>query len=66
VNLSVDYIRPRTVDDPAHDDSDYMIGLSHISGPRWDVPVTREELQKLQPWIPKSLRPIPEKTKEEK
>jgi hypothetical protein len=59
MNLTVDYIRPRMADDPG--DADYMIALSHISGPRWEVPVTKEELGKMQPWIPKALRDIPER-----
>lgn len=54
MNVSVDYIRPRMVDDPG--DADYMIAISQISGIRWEVPVTKEELEKLQPWIPKDLR----------
>lgn len=54
MNVSVDYIRPRVADDPG--DADYMICLSQISGIRWEVPVTKEELEKMQPWIPKTLR----------
>jgi len=42
------------VGDPA--DADYMIGISQISRIRWEVPVTKEELEKMQPWIPKDLR----------
>lgn len=54
MNVSVCYIdsRPRPEDPKA----DYWIGLSQISGIRWEVPVTKEELEKLQPWLPKALR----------
>jgi len=54
MNVSVDYIRPRMADDPG--DADHMIGLSQISGIRWEVPVTEDELKKIRPWLPKDLQ----------
>jgi hypothetical protein len=54
MNVSVDYIRPRMADDPG--DADYMMGLSQVSGIRWEVPLTEDELKNIQPWLPKGLR----------
>ena len=54
MNVSVNQIRPRMAQDPG--DADYMISISHISGAMWEIPVTNEELEKLQPWLPQDLR----------
>ena len=38
--------------------ADYWLVLEHISGVSWEVPVSRAELEKLQPWLPKALRTL--------
>ena len=54
MNLTVSGILLRSADDP--DYADFWLDLEHISGVRWEVPVTKEELQRLKPWLPKQLR----------
>lgn len=54
MNVTVSMIRPREAGDPEH--ADYWILLEHVSHVSWEVPVTKAELEKMQPWLPKGLR----------
>jgi len=56
MNLTASRLIPREAKDPKH--ADYWLILEHISGVLWEVPVTKAELEKLQPWLPKELRTL--------
>jgi hypothetical protein len=54
MNLTVSAILFRSTGDP--DYADFWLRLEHVSEVNWEVPVTKEELQKLKPWLPKQLK----------
>jgi len=46
MNLTVSAIKLRSASDPAY--ADFWLLLEHVSEVSWEVPVTKEELQKLR------------------
>jgi len=56
MNITVSSVERRGDGTPEH--ADYWLTLEHISGVSWEVPVSRAELEKLQPWLPKALRTL--------
>lgn len=54
MNLTVSRITPREAGDPEY--VDYWILLEHVSEVSWEVPVSKVELENLQPWLPRQLR----------
>lgn len=56
MNVTVGGLKPREADDPEY--ADYWLLLQHISGVEWEVPVSKAELEKIQPWLPKEIRAL--------
>ena len=56
MNVTVSRVGSREANDPEY--ADYWLLLEHISGVSWEVPVTKTELEQLQPWLPKGLRTL--------
>ena len=54
MNLTVSALIVRSEGDPKY--ADFWLRLEHISDVSWEVPVTKAELQKMKPWLPKDLR----------
>lgn len=54
MNLTASILKRREPNDP--DYVDYWLTLEHISEVRWEVPLSKVELENIRPWLPKELR----------
>lgn len=56
MNITVSRLAKREDKDP--EGADYWLLLEHVSGVSWEVPVSKAELETLQPWLPKALKGV--------
>ncbi len=62
MRISVDTLKVREEDDPEY--ADYWLEISHTdSGIRWEIPLNKEELERIYPSLPKFVRGLADKAK---
>jgi hypothetical protein len=54
MNLTASILKRREPGDP--DYADYWLVLEHVSEVEWEVPLSKAELEKIRPWLPRELR----------
>ena len=54
MNLTVSTLIRGKPNDPEY--SDYWLVLDHVSEVEWVVPLSKAELEKIRPWLPRGLR----------